>query len=310
MTLIFKSGSDPWQDWQKSLKDAMPALDCRDWDDTGDDDAVEYALVWKPPLGELRRRFRNLKVIFSLGAGVDHLLVDPDLPAGVPIVRMVEPELTRGMTEYVVLHVLRYHRLIPALEDQQKRHVWNVLPTPTAPKRRVGIMGLGVIGQDSLRVLSALGFALSGWSRTAKSIPDVTCYHGRDGLSAFLAETEVLVCLLPYTAETDNILNRDVFSCLPQGAYLINAGRGGLQDEDDILAALESGQLAGATLDVFRNEPLPVGHAFWDHTKVTITPHNAGTAQHWSAAKEVIANIRRIQKGQALLNIADLSAGY
>ena len=155
MTLIFKSDSDHWQDWQQSLKDAMPDLDCLDWDDTGDDDAVEYALVWKPPLGELRRRFRNLKVIFSLGAGVDHLLVDPDLPSGVPIVRMVEPELTRGMTEYVVLHVLRYHRLVPALEDQQKHHVWNVLPTPTAPKRRVGIMGLGVIGQDSLRVLSA-----------------------------------------------------------------------------------------------------------------------------------------------------------
>lgn len=310
MSLIFRSVSDPWPKWRHSLKAAMPGLECRDWDDSGDDDAVEFALVWKPPLGELQRRFANLKVIFSLGAGVDHLLVDPDLPPAVPIVRMVEPELTRGMTEYVVLHVLRYHRLVPALEDQQKRNVWKVLPTPTAPKRRVGIMGLGVIGQDSLRVLSALGFALSGWSRTAKTIPGVTCYHGPDGLKAFLADTEILVCLLPYTADTDNILNRDVFGGLPQGAYLINAGRGGLQDEDDILAALESGQLAGATLDVFREEPLPGDHAFWNHPNVTLTPHNAGTAQHWSAAQEVVANIQRIREGQAPLNIADPAAGY
>ena len=310
MTLIFKSNADSWADWRQHLNEAAPDLACRDWDDPGDDDAVEFALVWKPPFGELRRRFKNLKAIFSLGAGVDHLLGDRDLPVGVPIVRMVEPELTRGMTEYVVLHVLRYHRAVPTLEDQQRRGVWHALATPTAPKRRVGIMGLGVIGQDSLRVLSALGFALSGWSRTAKSIPGVICHHGPEGLSAFLAEVEILVCLLPYTIDTDNILNRDVFDRLPRGAYLINAGRGGLQDEDDILAALESGQLAGATLDVFREEPLPAGHAFWDHPNVTITPHNAGTAQAWSGAGEVVANIRRIRDGAAPQNIADPAAGY
>jgi glyoxylate/hydroxypyruvate reductase A len=310
VTLIFKSVDDPWSSWRKHLNEADPDLPCREWDEAGDDDAVEFALVWKPPVGALRRRFRNLKAIFSLGAGVDHLLVDPDLPPGVPIVRMVEPELTRGMTEYVVLHVLRYHRQTPLFEGQQREHVWRVVPTPTAPKRRVGIMGLGVIGQDSLRVLSALGFALSGWSRTAKSLPGVTCHHGPDGLTAFLADVEILVCLLPYTADTDNILNRDQFGCLPHGACLINAGRGGLQDEGDILAALDSGQLAGATLDVFREEPLPAGHAFWDHPNVTITPHNAGTAQAWSGAVEVAANIERIRKGQAPLNIADPAAGY
>lgn len=310
MTLVFKSDADSWADWRQHLRDAAPDLACRDWDEPGDDDSVEFALVWKPPFGEMRRRFRNLKAIFSLGAGVDHLLADSDLPPGVPIVRMVEPELTRGMTEYVVLHVLRYHRQTPLFEEQQRDHVWRVVPTPTSPKRRVGIMGLGVIGRDSLRVLSALGFALSGWSRTAKSIPGVTCHHGPDGVNAFLAEVEILVCLLPYTADTDNILNRDLFDRLPRGAYLINAGRGGLQDEDDILAALESGRLAGAALDVFREEPLPADHAFWDHPKVTITPHNAGTAQAWSGAAEVAANIKRIRDGQAPLNIADPAAGY
>ncbi|MBL4721209.1 MAG: glyoxylate/hydroxypyruvate reductase A [Alphaproteobacteria bacterium] len=310
MTLIFKSNVDSWPAWRTALEDAAPDVPCRNWDDPGDDAAVEYALVWKPPVGELRRRFPNLKTIFSLGAGVDHLLVDPDLPAGIPIVRMVEPELTRGMVEYVALHVLRYHRETPLLEDQQRRREWREMATPTAPKRRVGIMGLGVIGQDCLRVLSALGFALSGWSRTAKDISGVTCHHGRDGLANFLTEVEILVCVLPYTAATENILNRDLFAQLPRGAYLINVGRGGLQDEDDILAALDSGQLAGATLDVFRQEPLPEDHAFWAHPNVTVTPHNAGTAQPWSAAGAVAANIERIRRGDAPLNIADLSEGY
>jgi glyoxylate/hydroxypyruvate reductase len=310
MTLIFRSNVDSWAEWREALGREVPDLECRNWDDPGDDALVEYALVWKPAHGELRRRFPNLTTIFSLGAGVDHLLSDPDLPVGIPIIRMVEPELTRGMTEYVVLHVLRYHRAAPALEDQQSRGEWRELVTPTAPKRRVGIMGLGVIGRDCLRVLSALGFALSGWSRTPKEIPGVACFHGADGLAAFLAETEILVCVLPFTAATDNILNQKLFAQLPHGASLINAGRGDLQDEDDILAALESDQLAAATLDVFRQEPLPSTHPFWAHPKVTVTPHNAGMAQPWSAAGAVAANIDRIRKGETPLNIADVNAGY
>jgi len=309
MTLIIKTDFTRTEDWIAAFRDALPEIDSRPWDDPGDPAAVTYAFVWDPPEGALRR-FPNLKCIFSLGAGVDHLLRDATLPDGVPIVRMVEPELTRGMSEYVAQHVLRFHRDGPALEAQQRAHVWKELLPPTAAERRVGFLGFGVLAQDAARVLSVFGFDLACWARTPKQMDGVMAFHGKDGLAPFLARTDILVCLLPLTPQTEGILDRELFARLPRGAYLINAARGGHQVEEDILAALDSGQLAGAALDVFRREPLPPDHPFWDHPKVTITPHIASITRPRSAAAEVVANIRRIEEGLTPHNIVDRDAGY
>ena len=309
MKLIIKPDLEHTRSWNDVFSEAMPEMPVRDWADPGDMADIEYAFVWAPEPGALRK-FPNLKCIFSIGAGVDHLLKDPDLPDGVPIVRMVEPELTQGMSEYVTMHVLRYHREVPALEQQQRDKVWHELIAPTAPGRKVGLLGLGVLGQDAARVLRALKFDLASWSRTPKRVAGVQSFYGADGLGPFLARTEILVCLLPLTVKTQGILNRDLLAKLPRGACLINAGRGGHQVEEDILAALDSGQLAGATLDVFLTEPLPTGSPFWTHPKVTLTPHIASVTQQVSAIEQVVANIRRIQAGKSPLNTVDRELGY
>lgn len=309
MALVFRSEVDRADLWRAALARAMPDLEFRDWEEPGDPADVEFALVWKPPRGGLRR-FANLKVIFSVGAGVDHLFGNTDLPEGVPVVRMIESELTRGMAEYVALHTLRHHRRQRELEAQQRAGEWNVIVVPTAPSRRVGIMGLGVMGAAAAVPLVALEFDVAGWSRTPKTVPGVESFHGEAGLGRFLARTEILVCLLPLTPRTEAILNADLFAGLPQGACVINAGRGGHMVEDDLLAALESGQIAEATLDVFHTEPLPPDNPFWAHPRVTITPHNASITDPDSGARQVAENIRRFRRGEALPNIVDPAAGY
>ena len=309
MALIFYSESDPFEEWRDAIQAAMPGLDVRHWDAPGDLADIEFALVWLPPRGSLRQ-FPNLKAILNLGAGVDALLKDPDLPPGVPIVRMVDEALATCMAEYVLLHVLRYHREQPALDEQQKAHVWRIIASSSATSRRVGIMGLGMMGAAAARLLVAAGFDVASWTRSAKSMPGVECFSGSDGLPAILARSEILVCLLPLTPATEGILDRALFDALPRGSYLINAGRGGHQVEPDILAALESGQLAGATLDVFRNEPLPGDSPFWDHPKVTVTPHNASIVTAESAIGHIVDSIRRVRAGEPLLHMVDPGTGY
>ena len=309
MALIFYSESDPFERWRGALRADIPDLDVRHWDAPGDPADIEFALVWKPPHGALRQ-FPNLKAILNLGAGVDALMQDPDLPPGVPIVRMADDDLAVCMAEYVLLHVLRYHREQPALDAQQEAHDWRVIVSPRAAHRRVGIMGLGAMGGAAARLLRGVGFDLAGWSRSPKSAPGVESFHGEGGLTAFLQRTEILVCLLPLTVETEGILNRDLLSRLPRGAILINAGRGGQQIEADILEALDSGQLAGATLDVFRTEPLSPDSPFWDHPKVTVTPHNASITNPESAVRHVCDSIRRVRAGAPLRHVVDPSVGY
>lgn len=310
MTLIFYSQSDRWDDWAGHLRRAVPEIPLRHWDEPGDDAAVRFALVWNPPPGELKRRFPNLEYIFSLGAGVDALLGDPDLPAGVPVVRMVEEALVVGMTEYVTLHVLRLHRLQRLFEQQQRDRLWQQHATPLAPDRRVGIMGLGQLGGDAARALAALRFDVAAWTRSPRERDGVSCFHGTDGLDAFLARTEILVVLLPLTDATRGILNRDLFAKLPSGAGLINAGRGGLQVEADIIAALDGGQLSEAVLDVFAAEPLAADNPLWSHPKVTVTPHNAALTGAASGAREVAANLRRVLAGERPRNVVDPTVGY
>ena len=306
-------GWDP-KSWDQRFRAAAPQHDIRLWPErVGDPADISYACVWRPPHGMLGS-FRKLKAVFTLGAGIDDVLTDPQLPQ-VPIVRIVDPDLTMRMTEYVVLHVLKYHRQQRLYETQQRERLWRDHDQPAASDVAVGILGLGVLGSNAAAMLQRLGFRVAGWSRTPKTIPGVETYHGHVGLESFLRRTEILVCLLPATASTKGLLNlallrRLKFDGALGGGYLINAGRGRLQVDADIIAALDEGTLKGATLDVFPSEPLAVASPLWLHPKVTITPHNAG----WSSPRAIVANILqqidRCELGIALDNVVDRKIGY
>lgn len=308
-TLLFCSPTDSPDKWRKSLQARMPELEVRVWPAVGRHEDIEYALVWQPP-PDVLSALPNVKIIFSLGAGVDHLLATTVLPKDVPFVRMMDPALTEGMGEYVLYHVLRYHRHMREYASQQRERVWRELSQVRPMDRRVGIMGLGAMGRDAANKLAALGFAVAGWSRGPRSIAHIETYHGRDQFLSFLQDMHILVCLLPLTPETDGILNRETFSALPRGACLINAGRGRHLVEQDLLDALDSNHLAAATLDVFHSEPLPTEHPFWSHPNVTVTPHIASLTNPATAAIHVIDNIRRLEQGESLVGIVDLERGY
>lgn len=297
--------------WARELSKQNPDLDVRIWPDTGNPGDIDYALAWKPPVGALAS-FPNLKVVFSLGAGVDHLLIDPDFPAQAKISRVVDPYLTAGMVEYVVLHVLRYHKNQPALDVQQRGKIWDdrAHELKQADERRVGILGLGELGQAAAKALVALDFDVAGWSRSPKEIPGVTCFHGSDGLTELLARTDILVCLLPLTPQTEDILCARLFAQLPSDACLINAARGGHLVEKDLIPALESKRLAHATLDVFQTEPLPTSHDFWDHPNITVTPHNASITDPRSVARQIVDGIAAVEGGAPLPNAVDTALGY
>jgi glyoxylate/hydroxypyruvate reductase len=274
---------------------------------------VHYAAVWKPVPGELAA-FPNLKVIFNLGAGVDALMADKTLP-GVPLVRVSVADLTDRMAEYVVLHVLMHHRQELYLRESQRVRRWAPKYQWPASAISVGIMGLGTLGANAAEVLTRIGFRVAGWSRSAKQIEGVECFHGEDGLETFLRRTDILVCLLPLTPDTRHLLNRNIFARLnrtgPMGApVLINAGRGGLQNEADLLACLDDGTLGAASLDVFSQEPLPAESRFWTHPKVVLTPHNAADTDPDEISKYVARQIERFEAGAALENVVDRNRGY
>lgn len=309
MTLLFFGNADRIAEWMPELRRAMPDREIRVWPDAGDLADIRYSLGFAPPQGVLAS-LPNLEVVFSTGAGVDGTLRDPTVPARVPIVRMVEQGLTEGMTEYVVMHVLAWHRDLWAYARMQAEGRWGKLPQTLARDRKVGIMGLGVLGEDAARALAALRFDVAGWSRTPKEIPGVASFHGEDGLGPFLARTEILVCLLPLTPQTRGVLDRGLLSRLPRGAVLVNVARGGHLVDEDLLALLDEGHLAGATLDVFHEEPLPPSHRFWTHPKVVMTPHIASITLAPSASREVARQIRRHEDGLPLENVVDRARGY
>jgi len=309
MALVVRLGNSRAEWWRNILQDLLPDIDCRSWDAPGDKAEVEYAVVWKPPPGGLKT-FPNLKCIISMGAGIDHLLADPDLPRQVPIIRTVGGELRQRMREYLALHVLRFHRRLPDIEAAQRRKAWDQIITPPASKRGVGIMGLGNMGAAAAHTLAELGFAVHGWSRRPKRLHGITCHHGDDGLADFLAQSEILICLLPLTAATEGILNRRLFARLPEGACLVNAGRGAHLVEKDLIPALDSGHLGGATLDVLQQEPPPEDHPFWTHPKILLTPHIASLIDPEAGAKVIAENIRRFRSGEPVQDLVDLSQGY
>jgi len=291
------------------LKASILDLDVHIWPKVENPEKIEAILTWKPPLG-IMEKFRNLKVIISLGAGVEEILRDPHLPPTVPIVRIVEPIVTSRMTEYILLAVLRFHRQALVYQTFQKARHWEPLPLPETSSCTIGILGLGILGTDAARKLNTLGFPIRGWSRTAKNIDGIECFHGRDQLELCLSKCRVLVCLLPLTVATEGILNRETFSAMPQGSYLINVARGQHLVETDLLEALDSGQLSGACLDVFSKEPLPENHPFWLHPLITVTPHVATQtdSEYWT--KQIVHPIRCLRAGLPLQNVVNSQLGY
>lgn len=309
MALLFLSEADPVEDWRNALLAELPDLDVRVWpDQVGDPGDIDIALVWRPPPAELAR-YPNLKAILSLGAGIDALIQDETLP-DLPLARMVDPSLTRTMADYVLLATLRHHRQFDLFEREQRAGRWTFVFPSSVEERRVGVMGLGVLGENAARRLSSHGFNVAGWSRSAKSIDGVETFHGKDQLPAFLQRTEILVCLLPLTAETAGILDGALFQALPKDACLINAARGAHLVEADLIDALDRGQLAAATLDVFETEPLPKENPLWRHERILITPHVASYCVPKTAAKGIVDNIRLALAGKRLNHQVDRSKGY
>jgi len=301
-------------DWLEALKRNAKGREVRGWPVAAENlNGVAFACVWLPPHG-LLARLPDLKAIVNLGAGVDHLLSDPALPR-VPMARVAHADLTMRVTEYVVLHVLMHHRQQRLYDAQQRERVWRVHDQPAASEVAVGVMGLGVIGQEVAAALGRIGFKVAGWSRTPKTIAGMEAFQGQAGLDGFLKRTEILVCLLPRTRGTEGILNLALFRKLKRdgaagGAFLINAGRGPLQIDADIVTALDDGTLAGCTLDVFPQEPLPPESPLWTHPKATISPHNAGDISPRVFAADVIAQIERFERGLPLDNLIDRNRGY
>ncbi|MCE8520643.1 glyoxylate/hydroxypyruvate reductase A [Ruegeria pomeroyi] len=251
--------------------------------------------------------FTRLKAVLSLWAGVESIAGNPTLTA--PLARMVDHGLTQGMTEWVVGHVLRYHLGMDAHIHGLKGD-WRQDVPPLASQRQVTILGLGALGEAAARALTALGFQVTGWSRSPKDLPGITCLHGPEGLDQALSGAEILVLLLPSTAATENTLNAQTLSRLPRGARIINPGRGPLIDDDALLAALDSGQVGHATLDVFRIEPLPRDHPYWAHPNVTVTPHIASETRPETAAQVICENIRRGESSELFLHLVDRTLGY
>ena len=295
--------------WKKALEAALGPIDFRTLDNLGDKAGIEVVLAWKPPAG-LIASFPNLKLIVSLGMGVDHLLADDRLPEGVPIVRIMDDGLVGQMSEYALYWALRHHRDIDKYAASQRAKQWKVEDFVDTLHRRIGILGLGTIGQDTAKKFAALGFPTAGWSRTKKSLPGIETFHGADGLARVLAQSDILINVLPLTRDTKGLLDAKVFATLPRGAYLINMARGGHVVDEALLAALDSGHLSGAALDVFNQEPLPQEHRYWTHPRVQVTPHVAGATNPRTASPGVIENTRNTRAGKPLINTVDAKSGY
>ena len=311
--LLAVSGWDP-APWRWRLEMLVPKHKIATLGEPFDRPSVRYALSWRHPPGALAD-LPNLQAIFSLGAGVDHLFADPALPDR-PIVRVVDPDLTERMSEWVVMHALAHLRQLRRYERQQRERIWaDDDDQPKAAEVQVGVLGLGVLGTDAALKLGALGFKVAGWSASEKSLPGVACLSGPAGLKRLLAMTDMLVVLLPLTDATRGLIDASLLSQLRRGGrlggpILINAGRGGLQVEADILAALDSGRLKGASLDVFEREPLPIASRLWTHPAVYVSPHNAAVSTPEAVAAFVARQIEAHEHGEPLTNLVDRRRGY
>lgn len=307
MTVLLTSHDEDADAWLREIRAAAPGIDLRLEAEVDAPEDVEYAIVGRTRPGELRR-YPNLRAILSMWAGVEHLLADDTVPAHLPIVRMVEPSLTRGMAEYVTCHVLN---TLLRTRDYALRWDHPQRMTPRfAPDLPVGIMGLGVLGQACAQALCRLDFPVHGWSRRGQPVEGVTVHAGGEGLATFLAASQVVVLLLPNTPATNNLLDAATFALMNPGTVLINAGRGELVDDDALLAALDAGTVGHAVLDVFRVEPLPDAHPYWSHPGVTVTPHLASITDPRSAAPVLADNLARLRRGEPAWPLVDRERGY
>lgn len=309
MTLLYLSSPERGQIWRDIFARDMPEVAFVEGTGAVQDPAdVRFIATWNAP-ENIAQTYPNLEVLLSVGAGVDQFALT-QLPEHVKIVRMVTPGLAEMMADYAAMGVLAMHRDLPRHVRQQRDGQWLCGPSMMARHRRVGVMGLGLLGQAALAALAPFGFPLAGWSRSAKDIDGVETFAGHDGLADFLVRTDILVCLLPLTDETRNILNADLFASLPKGARLVHAGRGEHLDHDAMLAALDNGQLEGVMLDVTNPEPLPQGHPFWTHPKVMLTPHIATFTDFREGANCAITSLRRHINGLPIEGQVDRSRGY
>jgi glyoxylate/hydroxypyruvate reductase A len=309
MALLLTPVSDPAAEWRRCFAAAMPELEVRVWPDMGDPAEIEVAAVSHLPPGTLAK-LPNLRLIASLLAGQDGLLADTSIPRHVPILRTTNPEGDPMMNEAVLLHVLRHHRHLPQFQLAQQRGEWLSLPRLLPSERRVGVMGLGAIGLAAALMLRDHGFQVGAWARRPRAVEGVEVFHGRDQLPAFLGRSEILVNLLALTPETTDILGRAAFAQLPKGAHVINLARGQHVVDEDLVAALDEGQLAAATLDVFRTEPLPQSSPLWRHPRVTVIPHAARRIIAADVVPRICDNLRRLRRGEPLADLVDRDAGY
>ncbi len=309
--LIYLCETDSPDIWVSLCEKYLPQCEMRvypNWGDVTSEPA--YAMVWHCPHGELAKR-PNIKAIFSLGAGVDHLTNDPNLPMDIPIIRMGDASLCEGMAEYVMMNVLMQHRGMPKLLDQQRQQCWKVYFSKPAQDVRVGIMGYGILSKACVRRLKPFGYPINCWSRTDKKPEDgITHYRGAADLSLFLNNTDILMCLLPDTPDTHNLLDGDTMSELPKGATIINCGRGNALKIEDLINLLDNGHIRAASLDVFKHEPLPKSSPLWGRNDIILTPHIAAITRPETAMMYIRDTIEKIERGERPRNLVDLNRGY
>jgi glyoxylate/hydroxypyruvate reductase A len=296
-------------EWKRVWSELSPSLDIRIWPEIGNPDEIDFILSWKSPFGSLKQ-FQNAKCIASLGAGVDHLIADVELPRHIPIVRVVDPYMINDITQYVLATVLHYVKQMDRWAQNQKQSLWERKAPFNFSDKTIGILGLGSLGKKSAEVLKNLGLNVIGWSNSPKHWQGIQTFARQDEFYDFLSQTDIAVCMLPLTPATQNILNQKTFSQLKKGAYLINLGRGEHIVDQDLITALDQEQLSGACLDVFYEEPLPIEHPFWKHSKIRVTPHIASITNPTTAGVQLYENYCRMMRGEMLLNQIDLSRGY
>lgn len=306
-TVLFITTEENTERWSAELRRLAPDLDLRIWPDAGRVGDIQYAIVARPPAGELAR-YPNLKAILSMWAGVEDLLRDPRLKH-LPIIRMTEPGLTDGIVVYVAHHAIGIHMHVSSYRCRNWRHPFhNHFEAPR--KTCIGILGLGVLGSACATALDQLGFTVIGYSARHKKVANIESFAGRDELGAFLGQTNILVSILPRTPRTENFVNRDTLAQLPRGSSLINVGRGESVDDDALLEAVQTGHLASAVLDVFRTEPLPDDHPFWDEPNITVTPHCASKPDPATASAVILEKIEKLKRGEPVDGLVDRNRHY
>lgn len=310
MRILLHRADGKTEPWIKDFAKYLPEAEIEIWHAGEKNQPCDYAVVWSPPEAMLAE-LATVKAIFVTGAGVDALLKFSDaLPSNIPIIRLEDAGMAVQMAEYVTHSVLRYFRRFDEYEAQARAGQWAPLPQHHKEDFAVGVLGMGVLGTRVLEALAPFGFPLRGWSRTEKSMPGVQTFTGADGLDTFLRGSRVLVCMLPLTPDTSNIMDRTNMSKLPAGAYIINVARGAHIAEPDLLTLIKSGHIAAATLDVFRNEPLPAQHPFWQEPRITITPHISALTLRRESVQQIAANIRKTEAGEQVAGIVDRTLGY